>query len=100
MKKYALSQIQALARRLEYEKSLEVEIVRTRAIEQYGVCARAFVLSGIRLIICFQLTPAAMDMLVPIRTKPNPFKPGTEMRFYNVKDVEASTLHTPISGRD
>ncbi|KIP07347.1 hypothetical protein PHLGIDRAFT_424357 [Phlebiopsis gigantea 11061_1 CR5-6] len=71
MKKFARSQVEHLARRLEYEKSLSVEIVRTRAMNEYS------------------LTPDQMDTLIPMRTAPNPYKPGTEMRFYNVKDVEA-----------
>ena len=37
MKKFARSQVEHLARRLEYEKSLSIEIVRTRAMNEYGV---------------------------------------------------------------
>lgn len=37
MKKFALWEVQSLDKRIQYEKSLEVEIVRTRAMEQYGV---------------------------------------------------------------
>ncbi|GJE92065.1 hypothetical protein PsYK624_082180 [Phanerochaete sordida] len=70
MKKYYLSQVEFLSAQLKFQKNLDVEIVRSRAIERYD------------------LTPALMDTLVPIKTKPNPHNPGTEMRFYSVKDVE------------
>ena len=39
MKKFARSQVEHLSRRLEYEKSLSIEIVRTRAMREYDVSA-------------------------------------------------------------
>lgn len=29
-----------------------------------------------------------MDTIKPVRTAPNPYNPGGEMRFYSVADVE------------
>lgn len=96
MKKFARSQVEYLVRRLEHEKSLSVEIVRTRAMNEYSVSAYS-VLSETTSersehdthIINTQLSPDQTDTLVPIRTALNPYNPGTEMRFYNVKDVQA-----------
>lgn len=39
MKKLARSQVEYLVRQLEHEKSLSVEIVRTRAMNEYNVSA-------------------------------------------------------------
>lgn len=41
MKKFSRYQVEALARRLDFEKSLAVEIVRTRAMEKYDVSAHS-----------------------------------------------------------
>ena len=91
MKKFALYQVEALAKRKKYEKSLETEIVRTRAMQQYNVGrTRPFFTLDI-LLKQYKLTHAQMDTLKPIRTAPNPHQPG-EMRFYSIKDVEVRAV--------